>query len=473
MVAERLGSEDLQTRWQTVLITFGFALLALGLPTTRLLGEGPNLVRWTQAGAWVHVHLALLPIARLLAPLPKLGPERAWSLIAALSWAATYPVLHATCIGLGTSRATALVAAAVSLAAPAAWLAGTLPGPSATGLLGSAVIMYCLLGPWMDERAGARRVGPQHWVWVWFAACLANLTLVLLYPAVAWAVLASRRRGDERGGFRNVGALAAAPLLLVGALAAAGWLLPTTVPQLEFLRKAWYLITGNTDQPISSAFAWALILAPSLGVGALGLWHLVERPVRPDEGSRPGWLLAWCVVPFVFQIWLGRPNLDLATIVLGPVITVGLADWLSSQPEDSVGTRYQLLCVSQLVVLVSFGLALARGDPDREWTNMARDQLTSSDLVLTRSRSHDYLLEHRFRVESVHLNEPRRLPVEERPAWWHALEERVAAAAKDGRRVLIDRANRRTMGVDLSDPDAAELQRVLLAAPVYPLRARN
>ena len=90
------------------------------------------------------------------------------------------------------------------------------------------------------------------------------------------------------------------------------------------------------------------------------------------------------------------------------------------------------------MILVSFALALRRGDPELEWTRWIRGELIQGDLVLTRSRAHQYLLEHRLGTEAVHLDAVSRLPEEQRPAWWAALGERVQAANDARRRVLLE-----------------------------------
>lgn len=445
LVAGQLRREQARARWQTLFMTVGLALLALGLPTTRLLGEGPGIVRLTAGDAWVHVHLALMPVVKALSFLPGLGAERAWFLVAALCWAATYPVLQRTCRELGASRFTAMVSALVTLAAPVVWLAGTLPGPSAPGFLASAVLMRALLGPWRSEHAQARPLAAERLPLVWLGASLINLTLVLLYPAVAWAVLRSQRaeREDPSMKWGAIGRVLQAPAVLAAGFALAAWLLPTTFDGRDFLRRGWYLITGNAEQPISNILAYALILAPSLGVGVVGLWHLAQSPRGAGDGGTrgPSWIWIWCLFPFAVQALLGRPNLDLATLVLAPILTLGLADWLGRiDAASGLGRRYRLLVFSQAVVLVSFALALRHADPEREWTRWIRGELMRGDLVLTRSRAHQYLLEHRLGTEAVYLDTVSRLPAEERPAWWAALGERVQAASAARRRVLLERS---------------------------------
>ena len=325
LVARQLRREQVRARWQVVLMTAGLALLALGLPTTRLLGEGPNLVRWTAGDAWVHVHLGLMPLVKVLSFLPGIGAERAWFLLSALCWAAAYPVLQRTCRELGSSRFTAMVSALVTLAAPVVWLAGTLPGPSAPGFLASAVLMRALLGPWRSEHARARPLSAERLPLAWLGASLVNLNLVLLYPAVAWAVLSSSRGEGASKRWSTIGRLLRAPAVLAALLALAAWLLPTTFDGRDFLRRGWYQITGNAEQPISSVLAYALILAPSLGVGVVGLWHLAQNHRGDGEQRDPSWIWIWCLLPFAIQALLGRPNLDLAALVLGPILTLGLA----------------------------------------------------------------------------------------------------------------------------------------------------
>ena len=443
LVAGQLRREQVRARWQMLFMTAGLALLALGLPTTRLLGEGPNMVRWTAGDAWVHVHLALMPVVKMLSFLPGLGAEKAWFFVAAACWAGTYPLLVLTCRELGASRFTAMVSSLVTLAAPVVWLAGTLPGPSAPGFLASAFLMRGLLEPWRGQPDGARPIAQDRLPLVWLGASLINLTLVLLYPAVVWAVLRSQRDEvrDASKTWSTIGRLLRAPAILAAVFVLAAWLLPTTFDGLELLRRGWYLVTGNAEQQVSNILAYALILAPSLGVGVVGLWHLAQSPVSDGEARRPSWIWIWCLFPFAFQTLLGRPNLDLATLVLGPILTLGLADWLGrSEAAPGSGRRYQLLVLAQVVILLSFALALRGADPELEWKRWMRKKVDSTDLVLTQSRAHQYLLEHRFNIEAVNLNAADRLTEEERPGWWTALGERVQSASAARRRVLLERS---------------------------------
>jgi hypothetical protein len=183
--------------------------------------------------------------------------------------------------------------------------------------------------------------------------------------------------------------------------------------------------------------------------------------------------VGWCAFPFLFQIVVGRPKLDLPTIILVPVIAVGVAAWIASWADGPTLKRVVALVGSQAALLLAFCLALSRSNPDLSWMNLAQKRLAASDMVLTRSRTHHYLLQNRFNVRALDLSEPTRLSPELHARWWSEARARVEAATGERRRVVLDWKLDRAPVAPRPYPFEPELHRLLLLAPIVELDERQ
>jgi hypothetical protein len=444
-------------------ITLGLALLALALPTERLLGEGPGAVQWTEHGHWFGTHLVLQPIAQGLSRISGVGAERAWYLIAALCWAGSYPVLARMNVALGLSRLAACVGALLCLVSPVALLAATLPGPAGPALFGSALLFATLItGAGSSERAG-----PLRPIAAWGAACLLDTNLILLLPAVLWHTLANTRErpADRR---RALAAVAGAIVFLCGAWVAGASLLQGAAPAATLRGIGLRLLgTGNVGSP--DGVIWLLVLAPALGVGALGIVELFRRPTEAHDASPPGWIAAYVCIPIVVKVLGGAPNLDTGAWVLAPLTALGLASFVERMPDGRRSGIILGLGAAQLLLSVGFRAALGLGDPNREWMTRASKMLERGDIVITRDQLHDYLLRHRFHLATVNLRIPLELSDRRRRDWWANVREVVRAHGRGGGRVLLDWRVGDPLAGSRDYPYHAELHELILLAPALHL----
>lgn len=418
-------------------------LLALAVPTERLLGDGPALVSATERGTWFSLHLALQPLARLLSLWPSIGAERAWFLIAAACWAATYPVLSRLSLSLGLSRLASCVSALLLLASPIATLSATLPGPSAPALLGSAILFSSLIRSAGRDTETERSMGP---IGTWFAVCMLDPNLVLLLPAVIWNGLAPP--GAERcASTRRSRVLltSATGLVALGALVLVGARVELSSAEISLLWRAlWLKLLGTGSVGAPDSLTWLFVLLPALGVGVVGLIELFRRPTDSTESAPPTWIVAFAGVPLGLKLLGGSPNLDLAAWVLSPLIAVGLASFLARIQEERLWKTILVFSGVQIAVNLAFLSIVDRTDPNREWAQSAAkmlqpgDRIVPGDLVVTRNQQHDYLLHNRFKLQTVNLRTPIELDDQGRAAWWIEAQERVRSQGRAGGRVVVD-----------------------------------
>ncbi len=468
LIGDNLRANRRRELWQAWALTLGLVFMALALPTTRLLGDGLAPVQWSDRGAWFSTYLALQPIARLLEFLPSMGAERAWFLIAALCWAGSFLVLSRMAIALGVPRLVAAFSALLVLTSPLGFLSGTLPGPSAAALLGSAILFWALLDP-TDRRAGGKR--RLHPLSVWFGVCLLNPVLVLFLPAVVWSLISpreSRSMGwSERA--RVIGGAVLALAVLAALLTATAALGQTNLDLVSMAHgfELMLLGTGSTGAPDS--VTWLLVLAPAIGVGVVGLIELFRRPSERTESVPPTWIVAFVGVPLVIRLLGGTPSLETGAWVLGPVVVLGLASFFGRMHERRHWSAMVGLLAVQLILTGGFRWTIVRGDPNRPWTELASTLLQPGDLVLTRDQEHDYLLRHRFHLKTVNLRVPHELDETERAEWWAGSQEAVLAQARAGQRVLVDWRVSEPLGGGRAYAFQRELHDLVLLAPILHL----
>ena len=449
LVARGMASGRRREMVQDGAIALGLALLALSQPTERLLGDGPALVRWTHEGHWLSLHLLLQPLAQLLARGPSLGAERAWFLIAAISWAAAYPVLARLGVRAGYSRLAAGAGALLCLVSPVAVLAGTLPGPAGPLVFGSAVLFAALErarqhGGADPSSLGVAQVSPSSpkspksngaLLGLWIAVALLEPNLVLLLPAVLWCGISGEIESSKRWRF-VVSGLCAAGLLLALMIGCA--FLGSGERPGDTLNHLLARLVGTTSLGSPGSLIWLAVLVPSLGVAVVGVVELFRRPGEAHEGPAPGWLAAFVGVPILVKVLAGTPGLDTSSWVLLPVCALGLAAFLQRLPESRRMGLIVALFGIQMALNVGFHWAMRLGDPTREWVASAARTLNPGDMVITKDQVHDYLLHHRFRVRTINLRTPVELASELRADWWYDARELVRDHARHGGRLVLD-----------------------------------
>lgn len=464
LVGAGLANEARRDRLQTAIVALGLALIALALPTTRLMGEGPALVQWTRHDIGSPEHLLLSPLARALAWIPGLGPESAWFLISAMAWAAAFAAMAAIARQAGMPRLPALAGAWLVAVSPLGFTLGTLPGPSSAAMLGATVLFGVLLRSAAAGQRVEREPGPSPFL-VWFAVSLLHAGLLLLLPAVVWQQWrAASQRGTRR--LRVLAEGAAALAILIGLAWLVAALSPGGAGARETLAGLWRTLSARASLDAPVGLTWALILLPSFGVsvlGVVGLWSSADAQETPRP---PLWIALFGGFPIALQWLAGSPGFDTAVWALGPALSLGLAHWFAREREWPPTRLILGLTAAQLVVVVGFRQMLHQGDPNAGWTDVAQEILSPGDLVITRDPQHSYLLRHRFGLEVVDLGEPLALAESEQSQWWARAAESVRAAAAADRRVAVD--------WKLNDPLAGrrgyvfrnELHELVLLAPV-------
>lgn len=458
LVAEQQAGEERRARWQVLFLTLALALLALALPTERLLGRGPALVTAASGGAWLHPNLLIGALTRLLSGAPGLDSERASFLLSALCWAGAFPLLVGLALRAGSSRGLALTVSLSALLAPAPWLAATLPGPAAPGILGAAFVARSLL----DEAAAPGRAAARSRILASFAlACALDVSLLalLLVPVTVAARGAGRAadRADGAGRWRAglppwSGVIALfAWLLLLGIRAAEGWARARTL--------------GIVDPAESPSWSAPVQLSLGLGIGLVAVLALLLPPASQHESRPPAWLLPWCLLPPFLQLATGSPA-GAGLLPLVPALVLGAAYLLGRMGPSRAGLLAALLLPVQVAVTTVAVLDLQAGDPDRSWRERAVPRLEPDDVVVTLSSRRAYVLRERWRLDT--LDASRGLQSgESLEAWWaREVEGRFGPALDAQRRWVVDSP------LAPDDPERFALHLAEPAEAIGDLRAR-
>ncbi len=444
------------------------AVCALALPTQRVQDGALAFVQATSGGAWVHPHLALMPLARLLAE--GLGAERAWYVLSALCAGAALPFTAATLLALGIGRMRALAAAGIAFLTPAALLAATTPGPYGPALLGAAIAAFGAAGrEGLSPARHARRAALG-----WVVACTLFLGHALLLPAVVAAVTlrggapSGRKEREVASAERAtvLGWLAAAPALLL-ALLLLGDLVPARASGGDFLRAALAAVLGGDGTPALRPIRTTVALALGLGPALLGLGALCF----PQGKDRRTALFAalWAAGALAPQVLHGPAPFGLTAVGLLPLAALGFALGLRRLAADAATSRAALLAALGVVVVVGFRTVHHRADPDRAWSERAAGLLSGDDVFLSRDANHLYIAAERFGVEALDLREPVELAQRYRDAYWSTLAQRVADAHSEGRRIVTDVGPRGSLTAIREFPFRKELHRLGLRAPLVQL----
>ncbi len=437
MIAGASDRSLLRERIQALAIALGLALVALALPTTTLLLEGPELVEGSSHGAWISVHLALTPIARFLALLPRIQIEQAWFIVSALAWGASGVACWKMLARHGIATRAAVLAGLSVLASPVAWFSGTMPGPSAPGLLGAFLVFGRLLEA---TREPERRDLDRAIATTWGIAMLLDIRTVWLAPAIlmqsAQAAKATKQ-GSARVFERGV-ALGRPVIAWLVAAAIAVTLLHSEPAGFAFFQRVLGTIVGRGLG--FSGSLWLVVFG--LGAAAFGFVALLMPPSQPEESRPPIWIAVWCAAPMLAPLVFGRVDWTSVAISLVPPAALGLASWFSDRDWIVLARHGSLLLAGQLAIGWGFNYGVKSRDANAIWSVQAAQTFEPKDLVLTDSRQHAYLVRHRFRLAVVDLNEPLSKDADAVQDWWLKLNTRVRKTGDDGGRVVFDLGDR-------------------------------
>jgi hypothetical protein len=421
-----------RARWQSVCVGLGIAALALAFPTRALVGDGPEFVRACDSGAWVVVHLALAPLARLLA-LCGLGIEQAWFVLSAVSAGVCAVAAWKSLVRHGARARAALIAAAIALGAPAAWFAATLPGAAAPGMLGAWLVFGALLDA---QREPEREDRHRKLALALFLALLLDVRAIVYVPAIlveAWST--GRARDDGPGKLvRRALALVPAVAVFAGLFALAAFALPSAPAGFAFVERAFDGLLGRGPGGIGSL--WLAICG--VGTAAFGLVVLVLPPVDREERRPPLWIAVWCVAPLVLPALNWAIDAKAVACALLPPAALGLASWLGDREWSDALRNAALFLAGQAAVGFGFTYGVTSADPNLEWKEHALAELQPGDVLLTTDPDHAYLARHRFGLDVVDLNEPLALTGELRVGWWNDVGRRLRTVIDAGGRAAFD-----------------------------------
>ncbi len=324
--------------------------------------------------------------------------ERSAFLASAVCFGLGWLVLARAARRNGWDSGPALRASLIAACAPVVLFAATTPGLAAAGWLGACLVLAAL-----TSEGAAPSLRAAAW-----------LVASILHPWNAWlwpALLLRERRG-------RLWCLAA------GVVAAAAFL-------VRFPHRPGELLAGLDGGPGPCAAWWTLWIA-GLGGGAVGLLALRRAP--------PLWLIAFALVPLVPLSLGGTIGYDLPWLWLAPL------GWLGVLELEKRGRKAGWLLAGSLTCSAAALVWVRATDPERAWREDAEQRLEPSDLVLTHSAAHLYLLGTRHGL-AVGL-----LPAQwvEGPAT-RTLEQTVADARARHGRVVLDEASLWRAGEPLCD----------------------
>jgi hypothetical protein len=326
---------DKRERLQEVVYGLLLAAFALALPSTHHLGPD-ELVR-RLSGEPVPTYGLMLPLARGLVHTFGAPPEQALRVIAAVCYGLGFMATLALLRGLGFRRTSSFPAALIAFLAPVAWRGAASPCDFAPGIFGASALLWSLLR--LEE------LFPRSYQWrailLLGLGILLRPELVLLLPAVAWAVGRHPARPAESPvAFFSVFCVVAMSV----AISLTG---PNEAQQVEhFLGRT----LAGADPSFRALVAWPIWGLQAFGFALLGL-HALLFARRDANGQRaPRWLVPWCFV-ILAPLLGGTPEAGPIGAFLVPAMALGVADGLNRlggrRKEVRVGF---LLLAGQLVL---------------------------------------------------------------------------------------------------------------------------
>lgn len=431
LVAQNLDSEERRLRVQMGFFGLSLALLALAIPTERLLGEGMRRIdRWVGGHAsWADPWAGIL---RAFDALPGVSPERGGFLAAALGWGACFLGLVRLGGRLGLQRGLALSMGLLVCAAPAILLIGTLPGPESWVAAISTALFATLLGP--SDRPGKPSSAP--------ALLLGLLLIALDWRAIvllpAWTLALGEAQARVLAPFRppaadeNEGApiriqRGPSPTAILGfvaleALAVVGVMLTITRAPDEITREF-----GTASIPLGGA---ALSALAGGGALVLGLLALALAPGDEGESRPPLWIGIWASGG-AFLLLTPSDQL-LGWALLAPAALAGVAHGFARLEGRTPVKLGIALLLSQLGLAVWAGDRIRTTDPLADWRATATRRLEPTDFVVTDSAARHYLLRKRWAVEAE------LWPVDAPESIEDAITGKIEDAFGLGHRVVLD-----------------------------------
>lgn len=357
------------------------ALVSLAFPQERLIGAAFGEVFEASAfwPLWQRAH-------QFVGDLIGLRAEQARFLSSALCYGACVPAALGLGRKLGCPFGYALLATAVALFSPTAWLAGTTPGMDAAALL----LLLLLMGElW-------RSCGASLWrcLVVWGLLVGLQESMALLFPALLVACTHSIEDSAKRKRARLIWLLGGVGVAaLVAAIHVADWD-PMPMPSVLDLDGSRFEFDGRW---------WLRLLGslPGIGALALGLLSLWTLKRNESEQSPPRWLALWTFLPAIALLANSSLGWDASYQWLVPVALVGTFDLLARWESDASPMLSLGALLTQVALLSGFLHFVESTDPQRAWREHARQFLEEGDVVITGHAEHSYLVSHRWGQMSV------------------------------------------------------------------------
>lgn len=324
-------------RSQEMLYGALLAAFALALPSAEPLG--PNEVLRRLSGEAVTTHGLLLPLAKGLTHTTGATPEQALRVIAATCYGLGFVATLAFLRRLGFRRTASIPAALVAFLAPVAWRAGSSPSDFAPGIFASSALLWTLFR--LPESV------PRDYTWrailLLGLGTLLRPELVLLLPAVAWAVSRHPARPHEAPvAYFSV-------FCVVTISVAIGLAGPDEAARVQHFAER---TLAGAEPSLAAALAWPLWVLGSFQVALFGLYALLIAR-RERSGQRaPRWIVPWCLVALVPMV-AGQPAAGPIGSFLIPAMALGIADGTNRLGDRRFELRLGgALVLTQLLLLV-------------------------------------------------------------------------------------------------------------------------
>ncbi|MEZ6017623.1 MAG: hypothetical protein R3F49_21115 [Planctomycetota bacterium] len=336
----RRAGRVIEQRERTQELAYGLlvAAVALAFPASSWLGSD-EVLRRLEGEPRVTYGL-LLPLAQGLVHSFGAAPEQALQIIAATCYGFGFAATLALLRRLGFRRTSSIPATLVAFSAPIAWHGATSPCDFAPGIFGASALLWSL------SRLG--ELFPRDYQWrailLLGLGTLLRPELVLLLPAVAWAVSRHPARPQEaQVTFFSV-------FCVVSISVAIGLSGPDEAARLgHFIERVF----AGAEPDIRGAFTWPLWTLRSFALALLGVhWLLFARRTRSGQRA-PRWILPWCAAALV-PMFAGRPAAGPVGSFLVPAMALGLADGLNRLGDRRAEARIGLALVTAQAVCTTW-----------------------------------------------------------------------------------------------------------------------